>query len=61
MTQTADTFIEKELTGLSDVGLRRHLRGLEGAQSPMIRIDGKEVLNFCSNNYLGLANDKRSG
>src|SRR3989338_2026267 len=35
------------------------VRVLESAQGPWFTIDGKKLLNFCSNNYLGLAQDKR--
>jgi len=49
----------KELKHWDQHGLRRHLRSLEGAQGPRINIDGQELLNFCSNNYLGLADDPR--
>lgn len=35
------------------------MRLLEGEQEVHIVIDGKRVINFCSNNYLGLANDPR--
>src|SRR3989338_11633721 len=40
-------------------GLYTPVRVLESPQGPWITIDGKRVLNFCSNNYLGLAQDKR--
>lgn len=40
-------------------GLRRRLKTVEGPQAKKIIIDGREVLNFCSNNYLGLADDQR--
>ncbi len=39
--------------------LKRTLRKVKGAQDRTIVLEGKELLNFCSNNYLGLANDKR--
>jgi len=34
-------------------------RPLEGAQAALVRTRGGDVLNFCANNYLGLANDER--
>jgi len=40
-------------------GLYTPVRVLESPQGPWFTIDGKRVLNFCSNNYLGLAQDKR--
>jgi len=40
-------------------GLYTPVRVLETPQGPWFRIDGKKLLNFCSNNYLGFAQDKR--
>lgn len=37
-------------------GLHRTRRVIETAQGPVIKINGKNVINFCSNDYLGLAN-----
>ncbi len=51
--------LKKELSELEEKGLRRTLRLLEGEQREKVIIDGRQVLNFCSNNYLGLANDER--
>lgn len=48
--------LDTELHILKSRGLYRSLRLVEGAQGPRVRIDGKERLLFCSNNYLGLAN-----
>ncbi len=48
--------IEKRLTGLKTRGLKRSLTVLEGPQAPRARINGKEVVVLCSNDYLGLAN-----
>ncbi len=45
-----------ELAAIDRAGLRRALRRIESAQEPVVEIDGREVLLFCSNNYLGLAN-----
>lgn len=50
-------FIDKELEELRQQGLYRSLRTVEGHQGPRITIDGKECINLCSNNYLGLANN----
>ncbi len=52
-------FLQDGLTDLEQKGLKRTLRLVEGAQEARITIDGQKVLNFCSNNYLGLANDPR--
>ncbi len=40
-------------------GLYTPVRVLESSQGPWFTIDGKKLLNFCSNNYLGFAQDKR--
>ncbi len=52
-------WIEKELQGLKDAGLYNRIRTLGSPQGAWLVVDGKRVLNFCSNNYLGLANDPR--
>ena len=49
-------WIEKELQGLKDAGLYNRIRTLSSPQGAWLVVDGKRVLNFCSNNYLGLAN-----
>jgi 8-amino-7-oxononanoate synthase len=48
-------FIEDELEDLKRASLYRRLRLIEGEQAPVVTVDGREALNFCSNNYLGLA------
>jgi glycine C-acetyltransferase len=45
-----------ELAQLRDAGLWRELREVESAQEASVLLRGREVLLFCSNNYLGLAN-----
>jgi len=52
-------FLKEALDALETKGLRRTLRAVDGPQGTKIKIDGREVLNFCSNNYLGLADDER--
>ena len=40
-------------------GLYRTRNLIDSAQGPRVRVDGVDVLSFCSNDYLGLANDPR--
>ena len=49
-------WIQQELSGLKEAGLYNRIRTLSSAQGAWLEVDGKRVLNFCSNNYLGLAN-----
>lgn len=52
-------WIESELQGLREAGLYNRIRTLNSPQGAWLVVDGKRVLNFCSNNYLGLANHPR--
>jgi glycine C-acetyltransferase len=52
-------WIDEELQALRDKGLYNNIRTLESAQGAWLVVDGKKTLNFCSNNYLGLANHPR--
>lgn len=52
-------WIETELQNLKDAGLYNRIRTLSSPQGAWLIVDGKRVLNFCSNNYLGLANHPR--
>ena len=49
-------WIQEELDGLKQAGLYNRIRTLSSPQGAWLTVDGKRVLNFCSNNYLGLAN-----
>jgi glycine C-acetyltransferase len=49
-------WVQQELDGLKEAGLYNRIRTLESPQGAWLIVDGKKVLNFCSNNYLGLAN-----
>ncbi|KQS07762.1 2-amino-3-ketobutyrate CoA ligase [Curtobacterium sp. Leaf183] len=44
-----------ELAGIEAAGLTKHERRITGPQRASIQADGAELLNFCANNYLGLA------
>ncbi len=50
-------FITEELEKLKEAGLFINIRTIEGPQGAWITVDGKKVLNLCSNNYLGFANN----
>ena len=52
-------WIDDELQSLHDAGLYNNIRTLGSPQGAWLVVDGKKVLNFCSNNYLGLANHPR--
>ena len=52
-------FLTTELATLEQAGLLLHPRTVESAQGAWMMVDGKRVLNLCSNNYLGLANHPR--
>jgi glycine C-acetyltransferase len=49
-------WIGQEIDALKTAGLYNHIRTLGSPQGPWLIVEGKRVLNFCSNNYLGLAN-----
>lgn len=49
-------WLKGELQSLKDAGLYNRIRTLNSAQGAWLEVDGERVLNFCSNNYLGLAN-----
>lgn len=52
-------FIVDERARLEREGLLVNIRTIESPQDAWITVDGKKVLNLCSNNYLGLANHQR--
>ncbi|MBT3880356.1 MAG: 8-amino-7-oxononanoate synthase, partial [Candidatus Scalindua sp.] len=50
-------YISDELNKIRETGLYRELKVIGNAQDSHIEIEGKTFLSFCSNNYLGLANN----
>jgi 8-amino-7-oxononanoate synthase len=52
----AERELQQEIDSIKSAALYRKLRSVAGDQGPLLVVDGREVLNFSSNNYLGLAN-----
>ncbi|MDX2141156.1 MAG: glycine C-acetyltransferase [Chloroflexota bacterium] len=62
MFQTLDdrtAYLTAQLDDLKQQSLYNHVRTLESAMDSRVVMDGKPVINFCANNYLGLANHPR--
>lgn len=58
MYQDYKSHLQAELKDIREAGLYKEERIILSPQGAVIRVaDGKEVLNFCANNYLGLANN----
>ncbi len=53
------SWIKEELESLKAAGLYNVIRTIESPMDAWVAIDGHRLLNFCANNYLGLANDPR--
>jgi glycine C-acetyltransferase len=51
--------LQAELDEIRNAGLWKDERVIESPQAAQIAVGGREVLNFCANNYLGLADDPR--
>lgn len=58
-TQSFHDRIAAELADIDSQGLTKPERVIASRQGPVISVNGREVLNFCANNYLGLAGDDR--
>ncbi|NQT62792.1 MAG: glycine C-acetyltransferase [Candidatus Marinimicrobia bacterium] len=56
---TTKTRLITELAEIKSAGLFKAERVIESQQSAEIQVGGRSVLNFCANNYLGLANHPR--
>src|SRR5271154_197559 len=52
-----DPELAQRLAALREQGLFRELRRVDTPQSPRIEVGGRTLVNFSSNNYLGLANE----
>src|SRR5213593_4386698 len=54
--QSLRDVLRSQLDNLKSQGLYKRERQLQGPQGSAIAVGGREVINFCANNYLGLAN-----
>ena len=59
MYQNFQEFLTKELQEIKNAGLWKNEREITSPQNANISVKGDKVLNFCANNYLGLANNPR--
>jgi 8-amino-7-oxononanoate synthase len=59
VSSIADAWAQGELAELTRRGLLRTLEPLAGPQGPVVQLGGQSLINFSSNDYLGLAADRR--
>src|SRR5690606_2838913 len=60
MFDTLKPKLEKEIVAIKEAGLYKKERIITTPQGPVIKTtEGKEVINFCANNYLGLSSHPR--
>ncbi|HAG22281.1 MAG TPA: 8-amino-7-oxononanoate synthase, partial [Synergistaceae bacterium] len=52
-------FLTEDLEAMKQAGLYGTIRTIESAQGAWVKIEGKDYINLCSNNYLGLCNEPR--
>ena len=60
MSQSSVQWIADEMARLDEAGLLSNIRTIDSPMDGWVTIDGRRLLNFCANNYLGLANDPRN-
>lgn len=58
MSRILDTFLNENLEALHGQGLYNEIDAVEGANGPIIKVNGKQLINLSSNNYLGLATNE---
>ena len=54
-----DDYLVSEVNALKEKGLNWQLRTLEGGSRPRVKVDGKDEIMLCSNNYLGLSENRQ--
>lgn len=58
-SKVLDEFLSENIADLKERGLYNEIDPVQGANGPKIMIDGKQLINLSSNNYLGLATDEQ--
>ncbi len=58
-SKALDSFLKENLEDLKSKGLYNQIDSLQGSNGPVIKIGGRELINLSSNNYLGLATNRR--
>jgi glycine C-acetyltransferase len=58
-SKSLNNFLKTNLEDLKSKGLYNEINVITGQNGPIIEIEGKKLINLSSNNYLGLATDKR--
>ena len=56
---TNKKILNNELINIKNQGLYKNEREIQSEQQSIIKVNQKEVINFCANNYLGLSNNKK--
>jgi glycine C-acetyltransferase len=59
MNSTKLDWINEEIGALKEAGLYNRIRTIDSPMDAWVKINGRRLLNFCANNYLGLANHPR--
>jgi 8-amino-7-oxononanoate synthase len=59
MTPALSARLAQQLAGIRSADLYRVRRVVDGGHGVKMRVDGRDCINFCSNDYLGLATDAR--
>ncbi len=55
LTSSLDDDLRAHLNARESAAIRRHLRPISSGMAPRIVVDGQSILQFCSNDYLGIA------
>ena len=58
-SKSLEKFLKEGLNDLKSKGLYNEINTITGQNGPVIEIEGKKLVNLSSNNYLGLATNKR--